>query len=60
MLLKYPGLRLVPGARGWVKVAGALAFVAEAPRKERIDDEYQIELSVPDGFPERIPSVRET
>jgi hypothetical protein len=37
-----------------------LAFVAEAPGKERVGDEYQIELLVPDGFPERIPSVRET
>ena len=39
---------------------GSLAFAAEAPGKERIDDEYQIELLIPDGFPEEIPSVRET
>lgn len=50
----------MPAPNGWVKVAGALAFVAEAPGKERISDIYQIELSIPDGSPEWIPSVRET
>ena len=34
--------------------------MAEAPGKERIADSYQIELSIPDGFPAWIPSVRET
>ncbi len=60
LLLKYPGLRLTPATPGYVKLAGTLAFDAESPGKERIDDEYQIELSVPKGFPDRVPSVRET
>ena len=60
LLAKYSGLRLMPGPPGWVKLAGGLAFGAEGPSKERIDDEYQIELSIAHGFPERIPSVRET
>ena len=60
LLVKYSGLRLTPAPHGWVKIAGALAFGAEAPGKERIDDEYQIELSIAHGFPEWIPSVRET
>ena len=60
LLLKYPGLRLVPATRGWVKLAGALAFAAEVPGKERIDDEYLVEVSVPESFPERVPSVQET
>jgi hypothetical protein len=60
LLIKYSGLRLTSAPRGLLKIAGVLAFVAEGPGKERIDDEYQIELSIPDGFPGRIPSARET
>jgi SEC-C motif len=41
-------------------LVGVLAFVAEASGKERLEDEYQIELSVPGGFPGSVPSVRET
>ncbi len=60
LLLKYPGLRLSPVTHKFVRLAGALAFSAEAPGKERIDDEYEIEVAIPEGFPERTPSVRET
>ena len=60
LLLKYPGLRLVPATRGWVKLAGVLAFAAEIPGRERIDDEYEVEFAVPETFPEGVPSVRET
>ena len=60
LLLKYPGLRLTPASSGYVTLAGALAFDAESSGKERIDDEYQLEISVPKGFPVCIPSVRET
>lgn len=60
LLAKYSGLRLMPGPPGWVKLAGGLAFGAEGPSKERIDDEYQIELSIPDQFPDQLPAVRET
>jgi hypothetical protein len=58
-LLLHSGLRLVPTSSG-IRVSGALAFVAEAPGKERISDEYQIELTVSSGFPVRLPCVRES
>jgi hypothetical protein len=59
LLAKYPGLRLSPSDDGCVTITGSLAFVVEAPGKERIADEYQIRLSVPEEFPLRIASVRE-
>ena len=59
LLTKYSGLRLTSTADGSVKIAGALAFVAEAPGKTRIADEYEVELVVPNQFPDRIPVVRE-
>jgi hypothetical protein len=43
-----------------VKVAGALAFCAEGSDKKRIEDEYLVEVSVPESFPERVPIVQET
>jgi hypothetical protein len=59
LLLKYPSLRLGPASHMYVNLAGALFFCAEGPSNERIEDEYKIEILVPLGFPERIPSVRE-
>jgi len=58
LLLKYPGLG-GPASYTYVNLAGTLFFCAEGPSKERIEDEYKIEILVPLGFPERIPSVRE-
>lgn len=60
LLIRYPTVRLVPGPPGSVRLAGVLAFVAKAPAKEQIADEYHVELDVPDSFPERVPSVKET
>jgi hypothetical protein len=59
VLLKYPGLRLCPSTQRQVTIAGALAFNAEAAGKEGIEDEYDIELSVPEAFPKAMASVRE-
>ena len=41
-------------------VAGVLAFSAETPGKERIEDEYEVEIAIPERFPKWIPTVRET
>lgn len=59
LLLKYPGLRICPATPRYVRLAGALAFSAEAPGKELIEDEYEIEITIPERFPKWIPSVRE-
>ena len=60
LLYRYPGLRLRPVAASQVIIAGTLTFDAEGPGKERIEDEYEIEIAVPERFPKWIPSVRET
>jgi len=60
LLCKYPGLRLRPVTASQVKVAGVLVFSAEAPGKELIEDEYEIEIAIPERFPKWIPTVRET
>jgi hypothetical protein len=60
LLIRQPTLRLVPAPSGWARLAGVLAFVASAPEREQIADEYHIEIDVPDSFPAQIPSVRET
>jgi len=60
ILLAYPDLRLVPASDGTLTLAGTLAFAAEPAGMERIDDEYEIEITVFPGFPAQVPSVRET
>lgn len=60
LLIRYPTLRLVPGPSGSVRLAGALRFIAKAPAREEIADEYHVEIDVPDCFPEQLPVVRET
>jgi hypothetical protein len=60
LLRAYSGLRLTRVTNGTVHIAGALAFLAAGPGMERIQDEYTIELVVPDGFPTILPGVRET
>jgi hypothetical protein len=60
LLFSYPGLRVVPTTGGYVKITGALAFIREAPGKERIEDEYLVEITIPYAFPKCLLSVRET
>jgi hypothetical protein len=59
LLRRYPGLRIVPSESSLVKLVGILAFRATAPGRELIDDEYFVDLTVPNGFPDVPPCVRE-
>jgi len=60
LLEAYPGLRVQPIVNGQIRLSGALAFGAETNGHERIDDTYEVEISVPYGFPRHLPRVRET
>lgn len=60
LLRTYPGLRLAPSRPGVVRLAGTLAFTMEAAAKVRISDAYEIELLIPDSFPDDVPLARET
>src|SRR5947209_2812507 len=60
LLKEYSGLRLTRVANGAVHIAGVLPFLAAGPGTECIQDEYHIELTVPESFPANLPTVRET
>lgn len=60
LLQAYKGLELRPALNGFVRIEGTLSFSADANGLERIDDAYEIYLSVPLEFPRLIPSVKET
>lgn len=60
LLAKYPGLRLVNTRNGDIEIAGTLSFTATMPGLAPVQDEYQVQLSVPEAFPKAIPTVRET
>jgi hypothetical protein len=55
----HPGLRPQPIVNGTLRLCGEVAFTAETPGYNRIADAFEIELSVPDGFPTDLPSVRD-
>ncbi len=59
LLQAYKGLELHPISDGLVQIDGTLSFSADANGLERIDDSYEIRLSVPITFPHQIPSVKE-
>ena len=60
LLAAYGGLKLIPVSDGPVNVTGQLAFEATARNRETINDEYGVEIAVPEDFPRSLPAVRET
>ena len=50
LLVKYPGLRLVPTTGQRVRLAGTLTFHAQPGGLERVDDKYEVEVTVPDEY----------
>jgi hypothetical protein len=59
LLVNQPGLRIIPSSADLV-IAGRLEFTAEMSGKTRISDSYEIEIRIPDEFPQKIPVVFET
>jgi hypothetical protein len=60
LLIKHSGLRLRPTTGSAVTLSGVLAFSAERENGESIDDEYELELWIPDRYPSLLPHVWET
>ena len=60
LLDKYPELRLRPAENGYTTIAGSVEFSAQAHRQRRVEDSYEISISVPPDFPRTPPIVRET
>lgn len=57
--LQRQGFRLLPSSNGEVRLRGLLAFSAQKPGLEQIDDEFEIEICIPKQFPRQLPTVKE-
>lgn len=60
VLLRYPGLRVVPFSGEGLKLDGEIHFNATGPDGQTVEDRYKVELLVPLEFPEEAPLARET
>ena len=58
LLFDHPGLRLVPSSSAQTQIAGTIAFRC-TNGVELVEDTFEIEISLPDGFPKTLPLVRE-
>ena len=58
VLRTYPGLSIRPHSGSGVVIAGDLAFRACFDGHEEIIDSYDIQISVPDGFPRELPTAK--
>lgn len=56
----HPGLRLAPSPDDSIRIVGRLRFNRTFPGKEAIDDNYELKISVPSGFPNAVPLVWES
>lgn len=59
LLAAHPGLRAQPLTNGVLRLRGEIEFDAEAPGHNRLADSFEVELAVPYGFPDELPSVRD-
>lgn len=59
VLAAHPGLRAQPLVNEELRLRGEIEFDAEAPGHNRIADAFEVELLVPGGFPDELPSVRD-
>jgi hypothetical protein len=57
---KYPGLRLAPSKGDLTRLTGVLRFSAQPHSREKIDDEYEVDILLPAKFPSELARVTET
>ncbi len=60
MLRDQPGLRVLPVVDSTLRLTGTFTFSADSPSSERINDSYEIQITIPGGFPAELPAVQET
>jgi hypothetical protein len=60
LLARYDGLRLLPSFGTTTRIAGTLTFRAEGRAAPSIEDNYDVRLEVPHGFPEHMAFAWET
>lgn len=59
LLVRYPGLRIVPTVGTELILSGELSFRGVGPNGGQIDDTFEMEICVPVNFPPAIPTARE-
>lgn len=59
LLLKYPGLSVLPSNNDSLRIQGVVSFKLLDDRNSILEDTYQVSIKVPVSFPEQLPSVRE-
>ncbi len=60
LLSEHSGLRILPSRNDSLLITGTLLFQASSPIHEVIEDQYELEIWVPSGFPDDEPTTRET
>lgn len=60
LLNKYRGLRIEPSRNSSLIIKGTLQFQASSPNHYVIEDQYELEIQVHSGFPDKVPTIRET
>lgn len=60
LLVRYPGLRLVPSGSMALRVEGTLTFSANGKKTEVIEDAYDVRIEAPANFPEQMAMAWET
>ena len=60
LLVRYPGLRLVPSGSMALRVEGTLTFSADGKMTEVIEDAYDVRIEAPENFPEQMAMAWET
>ena len=59
-LSDYPGMSTAPCQDNGIRLCGKFRFKATVSGNEEIDDFYELEILVPDKFPQALPKVKET
>ena len=59
LLLRHPGLRIVPSRGDGLTLSGDIGFRLRGPSHGPIEDTYSVEFHVPPNFPEALPTARE-
>lgn len=60
LLVRYPGLRIMPSAGGGLRLVGDVQFRVTGPDGTTLEDGYEVELQIPADFPHSTPTARET
>lgn len=59
-LTQYPAMALRPSSEKGLRLKGRFAFIAEHHDYGKVSDSYNLEILIPDMFPQDLPTVRET